>query len=75
MALSLDKLLFLSLLIFIVDPSRGAVYRPPNVERLTDCFSHVSVNQGFSQAFGGSNIRATTNGSTADLILDKSSGN
>ncbi|KAM7484248.1 hypothetical protein LguiA_000257 [Lonicera macranthoides] len=74
MALLLDKLLFLSLLIFIVDPSRSAVYKPPNVERLTDRFGHVSVNQGFSRAFGGSNIRATNNGSTAELILNKSSG-
>jgi xyloglucan:xyloglucosyl transferase len=57
-----------------MDQIQGAVYKPPNVERLTDRFSHVSVDQGYYHAFGGSNIRPTNNGSTADLILDKSSG-
>ncbi|KAK4423820.1 putative xyloglucan endotransglucosylase/hydrolase protein 33 [Sesamum alatum] len=54
--------------------SRGPVYRPPDVERLTDRFSQVSVTQSHNVSFGGSNVRVTNNGTSADLSLDKSSG-
>lgn len=59
----------------IVVSSRGPVYTPPNVERVTDQFSRVSVNQGYNVFYGGSNVHLTNNGTSADLILDKSSGN
>ncbi|CAI9756271.1 unnamed protein product [Fraxinus pennsylvanica] len=54
--------------------ARGAVYTPPNVERLTDRFSRVPVNERYNVAFGGSNVHMTNNGTNADLSLDKSSG-
>lgn len=65
----------LKLCMIIVVSSRGAVYTPPNVERVTDQFSRISVNQGYNVFFGGSNIHLMNNGTNADLILDKSSGN
>ncbi|KAK2990846.1 hypothetical protein RJ640_016164 [Escallonia rubra] len=77
MAFSQDKLLMLSLLVVGITGgvlARGAVYTTPKVERLTDLFSHVSVTQGFSQSFGGSNIHLINNGTNVDLVLDKSSG-
>lgn len=67
-----------SLLIFckIVEVcSRGPVYTPPDVERLTDRFDRVSVDKSYNVAFGGPNIHVTDNGTSADLSLDKSSGN
>ncbi|KAL0447121.1 UNVERIFIED_CONTAM: putative xyloglucan endotransglucosylase/hydrolase protein 33 [Sesamum latifolium] len=78
MAIFHNKLFFSSLLILcnlVVEVcSRGPVYRPPDVERLTDRFSQVSVTQSYNVSFGGSNIRVTNNGTSADLSLDKSSG-
>uniref|UniRef100_A0A5B7BGY2 Xyloglucan endotransglucosylase/hydrolase n=1 Tax=Davidia involucrata TaxID=16924 RepID=A0A5B7BGY2_DAVIN len=78
MAFLQERLLFLSLLIFcniIVEvSSRGAYYTPPKVPPLTDRFSHISINQGFSESFGHSNVHLMNNGSTANLILDKASG-
>ncbi|GAA0174308.1 hydrolase [Lithospermum erythrorhizon] len=44
------------------------------VERLTDRFSHVSVNKSYNVLFGAQNINMASNGSSADLILDKYSG-
>ncbi|KAL2519516.1 putative xyloglucan endotransglucosylase/hydrolase protein 33 [Abeliophyllum distichum] len=52
----------------------GAVYTPPNVERLTDRFSRVPVSERYTVAFGGSNVHMTNNGTNADLSLNKSSG-
>ncbi|KAF2286618.1 hypothetical protein GH714_022943 [Hevea brasiliensis] len=49
-------------------------YTPPNVTHFTDLFSPVSISQGFSTFFGGSNIKLLNNGSYANLALDKSSG-
>ncbi|XP_019227452.1 PREDICTED: probable xyloglucan endotransglucosylase/hydrolase protein 33 [Nicotiana attenuata] len=73
-----QKTLLLSeLLIFCmisVASSLGPMYTPPEVERLTDRFSRLSVSQGYNVFFGGVNVRLTNNGSSADLILDKSSG-
>lgn len=54
--------------------SRSIRYTSPSVPQLTDGFPHVSITKGFSNAFGGSNIQVTGNGSTATLALDKSSG-
>lgn len=72
-----QKLPLITSLIFCIIvsvSSRGAVYTPPDVERLTDKFTRVPVNQGYNVFFGGHNIHATNNGSSTDLILDKSSG-
>lgn len=77
MAQLLESSLLLSFLILstiVAVSSRGAVYTPPNVERLTDRFSHLPVNQGFSLFFGGSNIRLKNNGSSVDILLDKTTG-
>lgn len=54
--------------------SRGPVYTPPNVERLTDRFGRVTVNKSYDVFFGGSNIQVMNNGTSVDLNLDKSSG-
>ncbi|KAL0296981.1 UNVERIFIED_CONTAM: putative xyloglucan endotransglucosylase/hydrolase protein 33 [Sesamum radiatum] len=78
MAIFHNKLFLSSLLIFfnlVVEVySRGPVYRPPDVERLTDRFNQVSVAQSYNVSFGGSNIRVTNNGTSVDLSLEKSSG-
>ncbi|KAG5522247.1 hypothetical protein RHGRI_034435 [Rhododendron griersonianum] len=77
MASTEEKLLFSSLLVFSLIAtvsSRGAVYTPPTVPSLTNRFDRVSINQGYSESFGHSNIRILNNGSNANLILDKSSG-
>ncbi|XP_021895860.1 probable xyloglucan endotransglucosylase/hydrolase protein 33 [Carica papaya] len=58
----------------MVVSSHDRHYTTPNVTRLTDYFSHVSVNQAFSNFFGGKNIQVISNGSMARLALDKSSG-
>ncbi|XP_051148395.1 probable xyloglucan endotransglucosylase/hydrolase protein 33 isoform X2 [Andrographis paniculata] len=54
--------------------SRGPIYTPPEVERLTDHFSRIQTNQGYTVSFGAPNVRLTNNGSGADLSLDKTSG-
>ncbi|KAF9669216.1 hypothetical protein SADUNF_Sadunf14G0084800 [Salix dunnii] len=54
--------------------SRHSHYTPPNVFRLTDVFSHVSIGREYSTFFGGSNTKLLNNGSEANLALDKSSG-
>lgn len=77
MASTEEKLLFSSLLVFSLIAtvsSRGAFYTPPTVPSLTNRFDRVSINQGYSESFGHSNIRILNNGSNANLILDKSSG-
>ncbi|KAL2546991.1 putative xyloglucan endotransglucosylase/hydrolase protein 33 [Forsythia ovata] len=77
MAFFQDKLFILSFPIFctIIEVfALGAVYTPPNVERLTDRFSRVPVNERYTVAFGGSNVHMTNNGTNADLSLNKSSG-
>lgn len=72
-----DKLLLLNLLIFsiiLAVSSRGPVYKPPIVEQLTDRFVHLSVDQAFSNFFGGTNIRQLNNGTNVNIILDKFTG-
>ncbi|MCE3216399.1 hypothetical protein HAX54_006344 [Datura stramonium] len=73
-----DKTLLLSELLtvcmIVVVSSLGPIYTPPDIERLTDRFSRLPVNQGYEAFFGGANVRLINNGSSADLILDKSSG-
>ncbi|KAI3729031.1 hypothetical protein L6452_17677 [Arctium lappa] len=54
--------------------SRGAVYRPPNVERLTDRFPRMPITRGMGTLFGASNIHLKSNGSYVDIVLDKTSG-
>ncbi|TYI97694.1 hypothetical protein E1A91_D01G161100v1 [Gossypium mustelinum] len=54
--------------------SHNRHYTTPTVPRLTDLFSHVSVNQSFSNIFGGPNIKILNNGSTATFALDRTSG-
>ncbi|KAJ0037386.1 hypothetical protein Pint_23010 [Pistacia integerrima] len=49
-------------------------YTPPAVAPLTDLFTPLSVDQGFSAFFGGPNIKIINNGSMASIALDKSSG-
>ncbi|XP_049364393.1 probable xyloglucan endotransglucosylase/hydrolase protein 33 [Solanum verrucosum] len=65
---------FLILCMIIVVSCRGPVYKPPEIEKLTDHFSRLSVNQSYNVFYGGSNIHMTNNGSSAEIILDKSSG-
>ncbi|KAJ8569813.1 hypothetical protein K7X08_006390 [Anisodus acutangulus] len=65
---------FLILYMIVVVSCRGPVYTPPEIEKLTDHFSRLSVNQGYNVFYGGANIHMTNNGSSAELILDKSSG-
>lgn len=79
MALLLLNNLILAFLLFfcIMIPkvsSHNRAYAAPSVARLTDLFGHVSVDQGFSTFFGGSNVKRINNGSMATLALDKSSG-
>ncbi|KAL8532645.1 hypothetical protein ACS0TY_009016 [Phlomoides rotata] len=77
MAIIPNKMFFPTLLIFgmIGDVySRGPVYTPPDVERLTDRFGRISVNKSYDVLFGGSNIHVMNNGTSVDLNLNKSSG-
>lgn len=77
MAFLQEKMLVMSLLIFcmaLVVSSRDRRYTPPTVTHLTDDFPPVSIDKGFSNFYGGSNIKLLSNGSTASLALDKSSG-
>ena len=72
-----DKILYSGLLVFcmtILVSSHSRPYSPPSVAHLTDYFPHVSIDQGFSKSFGGSNIQLISNGSMANLALDKTSG-
>ncbi|XP_074339395.1 putative xyloglucan endotransglucosylase/hydrolase protein 33 [Apium graveolens] len=54
--------------------SRGPIYKPPPVERLTDRFVQQSVDKAFSNLYGNKNIHQLNNGSSVNIILDKSSG-
>lgn len=76
MAISYHNLFFtiLALCNIIHAYSRGPVYTPPGVERLTESFSRLSVNQSYNVFFGGANVQITGNGTGAKLSLDKSSG-
>ncbi|KAL3572272.1 hypothetical protein D5086_026176 [Populus alba] len=67
-------LLVLCMTAAVSSHSRHSRYTPPNVVRLTDAFSHVSIGQEYSTFFGGSNTKLLNNGSSANLALDKSSG-
>lgn len=53
---------------------RGAVYTPPNVEKVTNLFSRIPVDQGYNVSFGNANVAMKNNGSNAVLSLDKKSG-
>lgn len=70
-------LLYLSILLCMstsLVSSHSRHYTAPTVPRLTDQFSHVSVDQGLSNFFGEHNIKLINNGSMATLALDKTSG-
>jgi xyloglucan:xyloglucosyl transferase len=67
-------LLVLCMTAAVSSHSRHSRYTPPNVKRLTDAFTHVSIGQEYSTFFGGSNTKLLNNGSSANLALDKSSG-
>ncbi|CAH1417210.1 unnamed protein product [Lactuca virosa] len=54
--------------------SRGLIYKPPNVEQLTDHFHPTPVAGNMLTIFGAPNIHMKSNGSYADIILDKTSG-
>ncbi|KAK1423026.1 hypothetical protein QVD17_18319 [Tagetes erecta] len=78
MAFLQEKFLLLCLvtfcsLLFRVS-SRGAVYRPPTVEPLTNHFPRIPFTQGMSTLFGASNVHLKNNGSYVDIVLDKTSG-
>lgn len=78
MAFFRNKLLF-CLLLFCLTPlvfshSVSRHYTPPSVTPLTNLFTHVLIDEGFSTFFGGSNIKIINNGSMAAIALDKSSG-
>ncbi|KAK9064506.1 hypothetical protein SSX86_015888 [Deinandra increscens subsp. villosa] len=78
MACLQEKCLLLCLVAFssllLQVSSRGAVYQPPTVERLTDRFPRVPFPQGMSTLFGAPNVHLKNNGSYVDIILDKTSG-
>ncbi|KAJ8759002.1 hypothetical protein K2173_003240 [Erythroxylum novogranatense] len=63
-------LLYMSLGVY----SHNKYYTPPNVARLTDLFTHVSISERFSTSYGESNVKILSNGSFATLALDKKSG-
>lgn len=65
---------FLILCMIVVVSCRAPVYKPPEIENLTDHFSRLSVNQSYNVFYGGSNVHMINNGSSAEIILDKSSG-
>ncbi|KAL3654074.1 hypothetical protein CASFOL_003755 [Castilleja foliolosa] len=69
----LTSLIILSEIIIAVQ-SGGPVYKPPSVERLTDSFSRLSVNQSYYVSYGESNVHMGSSGASADISLDKSSG-
>ncbi|KAK9052100.1 hypothetical protein SSX86_028728 [Deinandra increscens subsp. villosa] len=54
--------------------SRGPVYKPPTVEKVTDRFPRIPFTEGMSTLFGPTNVHFKSNGSYADIILDKTSG-
>ncbi|KAJ6400910.1 hypothetical protein OIU84_016351 [Salix udensis] len=76
----LQEIVVLGLLVLCMAASVSAHSRhshytpPPNVIRLTDVFSRVSIGREYSTFFGGSNTKLLNNGSVANLALDKSSG-
>ncbi|KAL8249919.1 hypothetical protein R6Q59_006787 [Mikania micrantha] len=79
MIFSYQKFLLLCLIMLSISQlclvsSRGPIYKPPSVERLTDRFRSTPVTGKMSTFFGASNIRMKNNGSYADIILDKTSG-
>lgn len=53
--------------------SHSRKFTTPNVTRLTDQFTKITIENGFVRRFGAHNIQV--NGSLAKLTLDKSSGN
>lgn len=61
-------------MVVIIVSARGPIYTPPTVDRLTDRFRPAGVSQGYNVLYGGHNIQLKNNGSSADLVLDKSSG-
>ncbi|KAK9277744.1 hypothetical protein L1049_007291 [Liquidambar formosana] len=77
MALLPKNVFFPALLVFCLTVevlARNGPYTPPNVTRLTDRFSHLSYNRGFSEFYGGPNIQLISNGSIVNIKLNKSSG-
>ncbi|KAL3835560.1 hypothetical protein ACJIZ3_010296 [Penstemon smallii] len=77
MAIVFNKSFILTILFYykiIEVHARGPVYTPPDVERLTDHFKRVSIDESYNVSFGGTNVHVTNNGTNADLSLDKFSG-
>ncbi|PKI42701.1 hypothetical protein CRG98_036983 [Punica granatum] len=80
MALLQGKCLLLSRLLMLLSSMTPSVsshsrhYTAPSVTRLTDLFSHVSIDQAFNKVFGASNIQLMSNGSSAYISLNKTSG-
>jgi len=54
--------------------ARGRPYTTPKVKSLTNFFSQVRIDQGFSTVFGLPNIKLLNNGSSVNLALDKNTG-
>ncbi|XP_047308942.1 probable xyloglucan endotransglucosylase/hydrolase protein 33 [Impatiens glandulifera] len=54
--------------------SKGPIYVPPNVPKLTQRFPHAAVVQAYDNLYGQQNIHLLNNGSNVDLVLDKKSG-
>uniref|UniRef100_A0A803PEU1 Xyloglucan endotransglucosylase/hydrolase n=1 Tax=Cannabis sativa TaxID=3483 RepID=A0A803PEU1_CANSA len=71
--LPFSVLLFLCITALV---SSGSIrhYTPPIVTHLTDLFPKIPVSDGYSDFYGDSHIKLTSNGSIATLTLDKSSG-
>ncbi|CAL5197049.1 unnamed protein product [Lathyrus oleraceus] len=67
-------LLILSLTTLVSVSSHSRPYTIPSVSHLTDSFPHVTIQTAFSNAFGASNVKFLSNGSTATLALDKITG-
>ncbi|OVA03739.1 Glycoside hydrolase [Macleaya cordata] len=66
--------LFISCISIVLAARHRDPYTPPNLKHLTDLFPRQTFNQGFSEYFGGSNIKLKQNGSFVDLSLDKYTG-
>ncbi|KAK9119664.1 hypothetical protein Scep_017757 [Stephania cephalantha] len=58
----------------VASSRRGVSYAPPKLKPLTGLLPHLTFSHGFKEFFGGSHIQIVDNGTSVNLILDKSSG-
>ncbi|CAN7134444.1 probable xyloglucan endotransglucosylase/hydrolase protein 33 [Brassica rapa] len=72
MKILLETAVVFCLCSFSLVSSHSRKFTTPNVTRVTDQFSRIAIESGFSKRFGDHNI--IINGSLAKLTLDKSSG-